>query len=69
MPKARPMSVSHRNLIWLAAIALAAVVGWIIAGWQLALGAALVGLAISELVERLARRKRQQLVATTADVV
>lgn len=69
MPQARPMSVSARNLIWMAVIALAAIVGWIIAGWQLAAGAAFVALAVSEVVERVTRRNRQRLVTSTVDVV
>ena len=69
MPQARPLSVSRRSLIWLAVIALAAVVGWIVGGWQLAAGAATVVLLVSELVERLARRSRQELPASTADAV
>ena len=69
MPQARPLSVNHRNLIWMTVIALAAVVGWIVGGWQIAAGAAIVLLVVSELVERLARRSRQQLPASTADAV
>lgn len=67
MPQARPMSVNRRNLVWLALIAIAAIVGWLAGGWQIALGLAVLVLIVSEVVERLARRQRQHTEATTAD--
>lgn len=67
MPQARPMSVSRRNLVWFAIIVIAAAVGWFVGGWQVAVGAAVLALIVSEVVERLARRKRRHLAATGGD--
>lgn len=44
--------MSTRNLIWLAVIVVAATVGWVAGGWVWALGAAVVVLVVSEIVER-----------------
>ena len=52
--------MSKRNLMWLGAIVVVGVVVWIAAGliWGLVAGAAV--LVVSEVVERLRRRRRAQ---------
>ena len=50
--------MSKRNLIWLIAVVAAGVVFGVIGGWVVGLVAAAVVLAISEVVERAARRRR-----------
>lgn len=50
--------MSKRNLIWLVIVVAAGVLGWLLGGWLIGLIAAGVTLAISEVVERAARRNR-----------
>ena len=50
--------VSRRNLVWLAAIIVVAVVVWIAAGWLWGVLAGVATLVVSEVVERGARRRR-----------
>lgn len=58
MPQIRQPSLTRRNLIWLAVVVAVAIAGWLIAGWKLALGATVVALLASEVVERRARANR-----------
>ncbi len=60
MPRARQLSVSHSNLIWFAVVLAALVLGWLIGGWKIALIMAGIGLAVSEVSERVARSKRMR---------
>ncbi|MEL6893605.1 MAG: hypothetical protein AAFP84_18580 [Actinomycetota bacterium] len=50
--------MSKRNLIWLVAVIAVGVIAWLVGGWILGLIGAGVTLAISEVVERTARRRR-----------
>ncbi len=58
--------VSKRNLIWLVAVIATGLVAWLLAGWLAGIVAAGVVLAISEIVER--RARRQRIAARTDDV-
>ena len=58
---------SVRNLIWLAAIIAAAVIGGIVLGLPLGLIPPAVVLVVSEIVERSARRRRQHDAPSTVD--
>jgi hypothetical protein len=60
-------NMSKRNLIWLALIIAAAVIGGMLVGMPFGLIPAAVVLVISEIVERSARRKRRQSALTTVD--
>lgn len=60
-------NMSKRNLIWLALIIAAAVVGGMVMGMPLGLIPPAVVLVVSELVERSARRKRSQSGSTPVD--
>jgi hypothetical protein len=51
--------VSTRNLVWLAVIAVAFVVGWVASGFWVGLIAAVAVLVVSEVYERIARAKRR----------
>ncbi len=51
--------MSKRNLIWLAVVIGVGVLGWLVLGWLAGLIAAVVVLAISEVVERRARTRRR----------
>jgi hypothetical protein len=54
----RQLKVSQRNLIWLVAVVAAGVIAGFAFNWKVGLTAAVVVLAISETVERAARKKR-----------
>ncbi len=56
MSGSKQMKMTQRNLIWLALIAIVAAASFLVAGWQLALGAAVVVLVVSEAAERTRRR-------------
>jgi hypothetical protein len=60
-------NMSKRNLIWLALIIAAAVIGGMLVGMPFGLIPPAVVLVISEIVERSARRKRRQSALTTVD--
>ena len=60
-------NMSVRNLIWLALIIAAAVIGGMVIGMPLGLIPATVVLVVSEIVERSARRKRSQSLSPTVD--
>ena len=67
MPKIADPSMTQRNLIWLAVILLAGVVGGFVLGLPIGLIPAAVVLVISEVVERTARRKRTNAAAVPID--
>ena len=50
--------MSRRNLVWLGAIVVVGVVVTLVAGWLWGVLAAAATLAVSEVVERAARRRR-----------
>lgn len=52
--------MSMRNLVWLALIAVALVVGWVIGGVWAGVSAAVAVLVASEVYERIARAKRRK---------
>lgn len=58
--------MSKRNIIWLVAIVAVAAVVWVVAGVLWGLGAGVAVLVISEVVERQARRRRQEARGGTA---
>lgn len=58
MPRAQKLSVSSRNLIWFAIVLAVGIVAGLVASWKFGLIAAVAALAVSEIVERSARRKR-----------
>lgn len=51
-------AVSTRNLYWLVAIVAVGVVVWLMAGWLWGIIGAVATLVASEVVERVARRRR-----------
>jgi hypothetical protein len=51
--------VSTRNLVWLAVIVVALVIGWIASGFWVGVIAAVAVLVVSEVYERIARAKRR----------
>ena len=60
-------NMTVRNLIWLALIIAAAVIGGMVIGMPLGLIPAVAVLVVSEIVERSARRKRSQPSTPTVD--
>jgi hypothetical protein len=54
----RQLKVSQRNLVWLVAVIAIGLIGWLTFDWKLGVAAAVIVLAISETVERAARKKR-----------
>ena len=60
-------NMTVRNLIWLALIIAAAIIGGMVIGMPLGLIPAAVVLVVSEIVERSARRKRSQSLSPTVD--
>lgn len=51
--------MNKRNIVWLVAIVVVGVVGWIALTWWLGLAAAGVTLVVSEVVERAVRKRRR----------
>jgi hypothetical protein len=57
--------VSTRNLVWLAVIVVALVIGWIAGGFWVGVIAGVVVLLASEVYERIARAKRRKARTST----
>jgi hypothetical protein len=51
--------MSKRNIVWLVAIVVVGAISWIAVAWWFGLVAAGVALAVSEVVERGARKRRR----------
>jgi uncharacterized BrkB/YihY/UPF0761 family membrane protein len=51
--------MSKRNMLWLVAVIVVGLVGWLAVSWLVGIIGAVVTLAISEFVERRARRRRR----------
>lgn len=51
--------MSKRNVVWLAVIAVAVVLGWLVGGPWIGVLAGVVALVVSETVERTRRRRRR----------
>jgi|GEM_PF-1860275 len=65
MASTKQLSLSTRNLIWLIAVIASAIVAFVVGGWKMAALAAVVVLALSEIIERRARSARTAASPTT----